>query len=159
MTSNLNLIQQSMFRHGICHTLYTGICFYKNFYPKIERELRLYWPRRKHKFTDMLHLYTSIHMFLPMLLNFCYVGPQNTTTKKLQNSNKKRIYNKSKCSKLYFTPRQVKFYTDNVRASVTNSMSVQFVQWKSGYVVLYRTILSPSLTIRAILNNRKYVDV
>ena len=29
----------------------------------------------------------------------------------------------SVCSRLYFTPKEVKFYTDNVLASVTNSIS------------------------------------
>ena len=51
-----------------------------------------------------------------------YIG-QKIQQKILQNSNEKRIYNKQRMFKALFYPRQIKFYTDNVCASVTNSMS------------------------------------
>ena len=49
------------------------------------------------------------------------------TKKSFKKSNEKTIYNKWGMLKALFYPREMKFYTDNVRASVTNSMSDLYV--------------------------------
>ena len=56
-----------------------------------------------------------MHTFIPMFLYFCFIGPKNMTTKGLE----KEFTTNCVCSK----PREVKFYTGDVRVSVTNSMS------------------------------------
>ena len=54
-----------------------------------------------------------------MLLHVCFIGQ-----KRLLNSRVKKIYIKKRLFKALFYPKEVKFYTDNASASVTNSMSV-----------------------------------
>ena len=62
------------------------------------------------------HLYTRISPFV-LDLTMKYVQ------KELKNCKSKMIYNKQRMFRAPSYPKEVKFYTDNVRASVTNSMS------------------------------------
>ena len=60
-----------------------------------------------------------------MFLKFGLIAlDQKVRQKRDQNRNKKRIYGNQRMFKALFYPREVQFYTDNVHASVTNSMSV-----------------------------------
>ena len=59
---------------------------------------------------------------IPMFLHFCFIGPKRTT-KKFKIAKRREFTTNSVCSRISFTTGKVKFYSYNIRASVTNSMS------------------------------------
>ena len=61
---------------------------------------------------------------IPMFLCFCFIGPKRTTKKNLKLQREENLRLRAYVQGSILPQEKVKFYTDNVCASVTNSMSV-----------------------------------
>ena len=87
----------------------------------------------------MLPLYPSIHIFIHMLFHSCFIGPKNTTTINFKIATKKEFITNSVFHSSV-VPQVGKFYTNNFRASVTNSKSAWLHLPERRYITLHWTV-------------------
>ena len=134
-----------MDRHGIFTNFTRKYVFIKSFTPKYS----VSYDFHGHEENINLPLcYLNIVLYTCLCLCYSIFALLDiNTTKRLQNSKEKIIYNKLRMFKTLFYPRKVKFYTDNVRASVTNSMSCGVILgrvcYQRSYPIYFCTKLVP----------------